>query len=353
MVICEIQLTNFRNFEKVTIPLDPGFNLVVGQNAQGKTNLLEAIYMLATTKRLRGLKDIEVIRSDEDEAVIEAIAEEQRTSVSLKVGRSKHKKAFINGQSLASPSELLGRVPMVVFSASDLPIVYGEPKERRAFLDLQLSQIYPRYLAEFSTYKRALDQRNALLKRAQIEQVAPQDFEPWETQLTTSAQVLWRYRTEFIQSIEGSIQQRHAELGGGEHIGIELVSEQELELAQTRTNDIRRGSTSIGPHRDDLGLLINNMDARRFGSQGQQRTAVIALKLAVFGFLQEQKGTKPILLLDDIFSDLDRERRGKLIEIIAQEAGQVVLTCTDAAQAGVELGAHAHQIQIQGGQVLL
>lgn len=354
-----LKLRDFRNFEALDLQLDPGFNLIVGKNAQGKTNLLEAIYFIGTGKRLRGMRDHEAIRQGASSAHIEVTLAEGRTSVSLDIFLSGRKSASINGQSLPKASDLLGRVPVVAFSASDLPILRGEPSERRAFLDLHLSQIYPRYLTQFSAYKQALAQRNSLLKLAQKEPVEASLFVPWEMTMSVSAEHISLHRERYLADLKPEIQARHAQLGSGERITLELEStlagldaaEIADRLAESRERDIQRGSTSLGPHRDEWILCIDQKDARRYGSQGQQRTAVIALKLAVFRFLEQSLGQSPVLLLDDIFSDLDHDRRQKLIEIVAQEAGQVVLTCTDAAQAGAELGSHARRIVIEQGKV--
>jgi DNA replication and repair protein RecF len=332
-----------------------GFNIVYGENAQGKTNLLEAVFLVSTGRLLRGSRDSQAILHGEETALVEAELAETGTVISVELRRGTRKKAMLNGASLPRPSDVLGRIPTVSFSAADLAIVRGEPADRRHFLDSELSQLYPAYLRHLSVYKRALEQRNALLKSAQDGYVDDEAFEVWEVQLGSHGEELRRYRRDWVASIAPAVAAAHAELGGGERVALGYVEHEEgslgVGLATGRAEDVRRGFTGIGPHRDDLSIEVGGSEARPFGSQGQQRTAVIALKLAVLESAASVLGVPPVLLLDDVFSDLDQGRRSRLVERALQLGGQAFLTCTEREQAGVELVGRSKVFRVVSGEV--
>jgi DNA replication and repair protein RecF len=261
---------------------------------------------------------------------------------------------------LPRASDLLGRLPSVSFSASDLVIATGEPSDRRQFLDWELAQLYPSYLKNLSVYKRALEHRNALLRQAQDSPVSDEVFESWEEQLAASGSALRSARSEWVEELAFDAAAAHANLGEGEDLGLVYETKDEGLDAETsvrlmssaRGADIARGSTSTGPHRDELVVTVGGQEARHFGSQGQQRTAVIAMKLAVLACAERLFTSPPVLLLDDVFSDLDQSRRNRLMELTLGRGGQVFLTCTEAEQAGADLIERAKVFRVESGQVL-
>lgn len=351
--------TNFRNYESFDVSLSPGFNLIVGPNAQGKTNFLEAIYWLSSVRLLRSSKDQDAIRFGEEEARVTAKLGPHGTEIALRVPKGSRKIAYLNGLALPRASDLLGRLPSVCISSIDLALAKGEPAVRRLFLDTELCQRFPSYLHAFTHYKRALDQRNTLLKQAQTSNVTPQTFEPWEDVLATFGSQLRTVRSDYVAALNRHAQEIHSFIGSGELASFAYEwkdanrTPEELlgAFESSRKTDILRGSTTIGPHRDDLRLAINEIDVRAFGSQGQQRTSVISLKLASLVEGTEIHGFIPLLFLDDILSDLDEFRRKHLVEWVLIHAGQAILTCTEPDAAGKELSHRSKLFIVQNGSI--
>jgi DNA replication and repair protein RecF len=350
-------LEGFRNYRHAVLEPNAGFHVLAGPNAQGKTSLLEAIYLISTTRLLRGMRDAEAIREGEDRFRVEGSVAQGRTSLAVTLERGGRKRALLNGVGLPRAADLIGRLPSVCITALDLPMVSGEPGERRMFLDLELSQVYPAYLRALSLYKRALEQRNALLKQAQDRFVPDESFSAWEAQMATYGASLRDYRRRFVEELSPLAAEAQAELGEGESLKITYVSrdealtaaEYEAALVQNRRQDIARGTTTAGPHRDDLSLTIAGRDGRLYGSQGQQRSAVIAMKLGTLELMRDKLGEPPILLLDDMLSDLDAGRRARLCQWVARHAGQAFLTCTEATAAGDEILDRATVYRVQNG----
>src|SRR5688572_18015253 len=357
--VSRLSLSDFRNYARLEIDLDPAFNVLVGANAQGKTNLLESMYLLSTTRLMRGMRDGEAVRDGAERAVVKADLLHLNSQISIVLERGIRKRAQLNGAGLPRASDLIGRLPSISISSADLPIVSGEPSERRLFLDLELSQLYPSYLRHLTIYKRALDQRNALLKASQEEPRPAEQFEPWERELAEHGSALRTQRKMFLEGIQEAARGYHAHMGDGEQLALEYEqrdppsSEQELAeaLVASRHTDVHRGSTSVGPHRDDVKISVGTRDARLYGSQGQQRTSVISLKLATMDHAREHLGMPPLLLLDDILSDLDERRRAMLVEIVLERAGQAVLTCTEASAAGRDILERAKVFEVMAGAV--
>lgn len=352
-----LRLESFRNYQCADIELDPGFNILVGPNAQGKTNLLEALYALATTRLLRGMRDSEAIREGDPSARIEAELIDTGTLLGLNYVRGGRKKATLNGMPLTRAADIMGRLPSVCSSLADMPIVAGEPSERRMFIDLELSQLEAAYLRHLAHYKRALEQRNALLKSAQDGFRDPEAFIPWEKHLGAHGASLRAIRMRFVSALAPLAFDVHGHLGNGEVLAIRYaprdpsMTEQELlnALEASRGQDIARGTTTIGPHRDDMTIEIDGKEARLFGSQGQQRTAVLSLRMATLQYGSETLGSPPLLLLDDILSDLDEGRRSRLVEWISEHCGQAVLTCTETDSIGEAIMGRATVFAVSGG----
>lgn len=354
-----VLLERFRNYRDLDLELSPGFNVVSGPNAQGKTNFLEALYLLATTRLLRGQKDAEAILDGHDNAKVRAELLNAHTDIAITLERGIRKRASINGLNVPRASDLIGRMPAVSVSSVDLAIVRGEPTDRRLFLDLELSGLHASYLRHLTLYKRALDQRNALLKDSRESMQPPAAFEPWELPLSHHGASLRHFRDLFVCNLAPLAKGAHAEMSAGETLHLAYLRKDEadneeamLEALQAARNvDVARGSTTVGPHRDDLLIEVGGRDARLYGSQGQQRTAVIALKLAAMEHAKEQLGGPPLLLLDDIFSDLDVRRRELLVERVGALSGQAVLTCTEPESAGQALLNEASVFRVLEGRI--
>ncbi|HZH98203.1 MAG TPA: DNA replication and repair protein RecF, partial [Fimbriimonadaceae bacterium] len=297
-----VALKNFRNYSELEVMLSPGFHVVAGPNAQGKTNFLEALYLLSSTRLLRGMKDSEAVLEGESRAVAEAEIGSSATIIGIVLERGIRKRASLNRLNLPRAADLIGRLPCVCMSSADLPIVSGEPSDRRLFLDLELSQIFPAYLRHLTLYKRAVEQRNALLKHAQEGYVQPEMFESWEEQMAEHGAGVRQIREAYVRELSSHAEAAHSFLGGGDQIslsyepkdiGMEAPELREL-LASSRAAEIARGSSTVGPHRDELSINVAGKPARLFGSQGQQRTAVLALKLATLELGREKLGEAPL-----------------------------------------------------------
>lgn len=353
-----LRLDNFRNFDEEAVQLATGLNVLSGDNAQGKTGLLEAAYLLGTTRILRPGRDTDAVQHGAEKAVVSGELAHIHAQIAVHLVPGGRKTAFLNGSKLLRASDLLGRLPCVCVSALDLELIRGEPSERRMFLDLELSQLFPAYLQHLAHYRRSLEHRASLLRSAQEAYVSDEEFEVWEQRLAQHGVALREYRMRFIEAIGPYTTRTHGQMGSGEEFSIEYLpkdlgssAEELMQLyGLRRKEEIARGSNLIGPHRDDLSLFVAGKESRAFGSQGQQRTAVTALKLATLEYASSL-GPKPLLLLDDMLSDLDEGRRGRLVEWVIQMAGQAILTCTEPEAAGKELLSRAKVFEVKNGRV--
>lgn len=354
-----VSLYQFRNYEGLDLELSSGIHILAGDNAQGKTNLLEAMYLVSSTRLLRGQKDSEAIREGENSSTVVVELSGSRTELKLVIERGVKKKVFVNNLALPRASDVLGRLPCVCLSSADLALVSGDPSDRRTFLDLELSQLYPSYLRHLAVYKRAVEQRNALLKCAQNEAVQEEAFDTWEDQIALHGEALRTQRRAFIEQLRPFAQEVHDHMGGGEQLDLEYLLKDENgeaaglrdALSGGRNYDVRRGSTTVGPHRDDLRIEVQSRDARSFGSQGQQRSAMLSIKLGTMQLERRERGFPPLLLLDDILSDLDPNRRERLMSWVLANAGQAVLTCTEPTAAGPKIVREAKLYQVRAGTV--
>jgi DNA replication and repair protein RecF len=351
-----IRIENFRNFEQLNQPLHTGFTIVAGQNAQGKTNFLESIYWISTTRLLRGQRDQEAIRSGSTFCRVEVTLQGD-TELCGVLELGSRKKFAINRSPLTRAADIIGRLPTVSISLQDLAIIRGDPSDRRVFLDLELSTLYPAYLNHFTHYKRALEQRNALLKASQDKHVDDFAFETWEEPMAVHGEAMRVTRKKYLESLSSVATEFQAQLASRpEVLSFEYSQKDEGSLLdalkETRKQDQYRGFTQIGPHRDDLLIFLDGKEARLFGSQGQQRTSVISIKLATLSLGADHLGSTPILLLDDMLSDLDPERRSRLCSVVAQTAEQAILTCTEASAAGREIVDQAEVLTMDKGKIL-
>ena len=334
MIIESIELKNYRNYENLQLELSPGTNIFYGDNAQGKTNILESVYVCCTTKSHKGSKDKEMIRFGEDEAHIKLTVRKQDVPyrIDMHLKKNKAKGIAINGIPIRKASELFGIVNVVFFSPEDLNIIKNGPAERRRFLDLELCQLNKLYVHGLIQYNRVVTQRNKLLKELSFHPEYEETLDIWDLQLAQYGRQVIGYRTDFVKQLNELIVGIHNQLSGGkEHLEIFYepnVEAEKLEdaLAKNRDSDLRQRTTGIGPHRDDISFIVNGIDIRRFGSQGQQRTAALSLKLAEIELVKYLVKDYPVLLLDDVLSELDGSRQEHLLAGI--DHIQTMITCT-------------------------
>ncbi len=350
-----LSVRSLRIIESAELEISPEITLITGPNGHGKTTLLEAVALAALGRLWRGGRDGQAVRTGDESARITARLEGAGAEIGVVLPSAGRRKVLLNGSGLSRPSDIMGRLPVVGFNAFDLEVVRGGPAERRAFLDGEMAQLSPAYLKALASYKRALAQRGALLKRLKESWAPPELFEPWEAALAASGAVLRAMRRDWTAVLAVSAAEDHAILSGGERLEVRYeASDGELSpeaLAASRARDAVRGATTLGPHRDTLAVEINGLDARAHGSQGQQRTAVIALKAAVFRSVEERFGQAPLLLLDDVFSDLDSSRRERLMNLALERGSQVLITCTEPHQAGAEVEDRARIFRVDSGRV--
>lgn len=334
MIIKSIELKNFRNYEVLTLSFDEGTNILYGDNAQGKTNILEAAYLSGTTKSHRGGRDKEMIRFGSDEAHVRTIIEkngrEYQIDIHLKKNRTKG--IAIDKIPIRKASELFGILNIVLFSPEDLNIIKNGPSERRRFMDSELCQIDRIYLSDLGTYNRILNQRNKLLKDMVYRPDLKDTLSVWDSQLVETGKRIIARRREFVEELRGIIHDIHFRISGGRE-EILLTYEPDIddiffadELNRARERDRKLFQTSVGPHRDDLSFSIGGVDIRRFGSQGQQRTSALSLKLSEILFVKKRIHDTPVLLLDDVLSELDSGRQNYLLNSICDT--QTIITCT-------------------------
>lgn len=334
MYIESIQLKDFRNYESLELKLDKGTNIFYGDNAQGKTNILEAVYLCGTSKSHKGSKDKEVIRFQKEEAHIRMIVKKEGVSykIDMHLKKNRAKGVAINGLPIRKARELLGVVNLVFFSPEDLNIIKNGPSERRRFLDLELCQLDNLYLSDLASYNHIVNQRNKLLKDLYRNLELKETLDVWDMQMVNYGRKLIEKRKQFIEELNEIVKEIHENLTGGKE-KIDIIYEPNIEgahfesgLLKNRERDIRMKMSSTGPHRDDMCVIVNGIDIRKFGSQGQQRTAALSIKLSEIYLVKKRTKDTPILLLDDVLSELDSSRQTYLLESIHDI--QTLITCT-------------------------
>lgn len=334
MIIESIELKNYRNYNELHMNFDEGTNILYGDNAQGKTNILESIYVCCTTKSHRGSKDREMIHFKEDESHIKLQIRKRDVPyrIDMHLKKNKTKGVAINGIPIRKASELFGIVNVVFFSPEDLNLIKNGPAERRKFIDLELCQLNRLYVHSLVSYNRILMQRNKLLKDLYFKPEFEETLDIYDLQLVQFGAELIKYRGEFITQLNGIIYDIHRKLSGDkENLKIiydpnTSVEQFEACLSKNRKQDMKQKTTLTGPHRDDIGFYLDDIDIRRFGSQGQQRTAALSLKLAEIELVKLLVKDYPILLLDDVLSELDGHRQNHLLSAINNI--QTLITCT-------------------------
>lgn len=345
-----LRLWNFRNFAQAEIVPDPRMNVLVGANAQGKTNFLEAIYYLGTLKPLRPVKESDLVRWGASEARLSARFTRNafQESVQIRLFAGGKRALMLNEQPLTRQSGWVGTLAIVCFTTQDLQIVRGEPADRRRFLDTEISLLSPRYLYSLTQYRRVLEQRNHLLRTHAEGSATLESLPEWNAQLIKYGARLLAARKQFLERLNPFAQSVHEALtAGGERIelrylpGVPLPTQDYLPekeedwaelfagaLRARETEEIQRGTTLLGPHRDDFLICVNGVEARLFASQGQQRTCALSLRLSEVPLIESLRDEPPVVLMDDVFSDLDPHRRAQLVAYLHPRV-QIFLTCTD------------------------
>ena len=358
MRITSLRLRDFRGYQQLLLTPPEGVTMLVGENGAGKTNLLEAVHLCCVGRSHRTSQDKEMIRKDQETAAVQLTVEKNdgrhEVGVRLFENARKRKVVFVNGKTASRLGELMGHATCVIFSPEDLSLVKEGPQTRRKFLDILLSQQQKAYFYALQTYTNALKQRNALLKQGDLRQL-----QAWDDQLALSAASVVRARRSACEQLHLKAQTHYRYIGGKEDEVFSLqyrgplaesgnIGEDMLKgLRETREEDVRRQTTSFGPHRDEIELTLSGELLKAFGSQGQMRTAALSMKLAAFDLLEEVQGEKPLLLLDDVLSELDPDRRRRLIARIGR--AQALLTCTDPSDY---IGARpACVLKVQNGTI--
>ena len=385
MYLSHLKLHDFRNFKRLDLPLGRGLSLFYGENAQGKTNLLEAIAMLATSNSFHATSDREVINWDAPDHIARIVAEVERredeTAIEIVIidangngngvpaapgsPERQRKRIKINGATKKAV-DLIGQVTVVLFAPTDLRLVDGSPEDRRRFLDRALCQIRPHYCAALARYRKVITQRSALLKRIRDNQEEARMLEYLDEKLTEWANLIIYERRLMVDALNQHVDQLQASISGGrENLRIvyrpsftvdtswnmlEALEQYRQQLSEARRREIQQGVCLLGPHRDDLEFLVNDVDMLTYGSRGQQRTAALSAKFGELAFMRAATGEEPILLLDDVFSELDAARREYLLNQALQHE-QTLITATDYSSFSEDILGRSHRFQVIAGEI--
>lgn len=341
MRIKTLRVKNFRNYEEEEFSFDAALNVIAGANAQGKTNAAEAVFLLCTGYSPRATKDNQLVKKGEEKSEISCRAEGRygEIAIEMEISRTDKKSVRINGTPILRIGELLGNVNSVFFNPNELKLVKESPEDRRRFMNISLSQMSKSYLYSLNRYNKILQQRNNLLKERD-RSVVWDTLPIWDAEFSRYAAKIILLRNEFLKTLGPLAEEAHAFLSGGKE-ALKIASESgytgteeevayavKEDLKTAYEKDIRLGFTTIGPHRDDMKLILDGEDVRIFGSQGQQRTVALALKMAETEIFRARSGEYPVLVLDDVLSELDKVRQRKLLK--RAEGMQTIVTCTHA-----------------------
>ena len=363
MILNEIKLTDFRNYDSLSLAFHPKLNIFIGHNAQGKTNLLEAIYFLSLAKSHRTSKDKELIQFGAEEAYINGTITTPRSTLPLSIGIAKGgKRAKVNHLEVGKLSQYIGHLNTVLFAPEDLNIVKGSPQVRRKFINMECGQISKLYLNHLSDYNKVLAQKNQYLKSRNVDQIM---IEVLNDQLAHHASLIILKREQFISTIERHASKIHADISNGREIlnvvynpnikyksdnSEALTAEISALLAENLNKEIERGTSLVGPHRDDIGFTINDFDVQTYGSQGQQRSTALSVKLAELELIREEVGEYPVLLLDDVLSELDEVRQAHLLTSIRDRV-QTFVTTTSISDINHQIMDDMQLFEIENGKI--
>ena len=333
MYINKLKLENFRNYDIQEIEFDKNINIIYGDNAQGKTNILEAIFVCSLGKSFRTNKEKELINKENKYAKLEMISSKEDREVKINFEIEEKKNFKINDIKIKKISDILGKNYIVLFTPEDITILKNDPSKRRRFLNIMISQLRPMYVHLLNKYNKTIEQRNIYLKQIKYEGKPIENLEIWDEQLVNLGTKIYEYRKNFIEKLNEKIIDIHLKTTENkEKIKIKYITNIENnyldKLKKNKNNDIKKGYTEIGIHRDDFEIYINDNPISIYGSQGQKRTTIISLKLAEANVIYEEIGERPVILLDDFMSELDKKRIQGLFENIKEN--QVIITCTDS-----------------------
>ena len=358
MIVESIYLKNFRNYTEQIVTLAPGLNVLVGGNAEGKTNMLESIYFCSTFSSPRATKDKEMIRFNQDYDVVKLFIKKKyhTSSIKIKITSNNKKYVLVNDLEIKRGSELLGELGVVFFSPKELKLIQESPDERRRFLNISISQQDKTYFTALGEYTKVLQDKNALLKKKLETEHVDTMLDVYDAQLAEKGAFIIDKRTKFLEILSDYSHRANNKLSDNkETLSLEYDSDVSLNgnvkenlynsLIAAREKDKQNGFTSVGPHRDDIKIVLNGNDARKFSSQGQQRSITLAMKLAALYIYKKETGEYPVLLLDDVLSELDTNRQHKLLEMLKDI--QIILTCTD-----YNLNVKGNIINIKNGKVV-
>lgn len=334
MILKSVALSHFRNYDDLYMEFDKGTNILYGDNAQGKTNVLESIYVSGTTKSHKGSKDRELIQFGQEESHIRTVVEKGGLDyqIDMHLKKNKSKGIAINRIPIKKASELFGILNIVFFSPEDLNIIKNGPSERRRFLDVELCQLDKIYLYNLTKYNKILNQRNRLLKDINFKPELLDTLAVWDMQLVEYGKKIIQTRKEFVEELNAIVYEIHKKISGNKEELVlkyepDVIAENmEAQLEKCKEKDLRFGQTSVGPHRDDLCFMIKEIDVRKYGSQGQQRSCALSLKLSEIELVKKSIKETPILILDDVLSELDSNRQNFLLNSIHDI--QTIITCT-------------------------
>jgi len=355
MHLAHLRLRDFRNYPRLDVDFAPAFNLLLGDNAQGKTNILEAIYLMATLRSFRGVGGAQMVRHGQNGYFVGGKIVGQGEREIKMYWSATERSLSLDGRPIRKLTDYLGALRTVVFCTEDLQLVKGTARSRRRFLDLLLSQTHPTYLPLLQRYAQALRSRNALLKRSSLDESALEGF---TRELISAGDEIIRMRRELVPKLSPLARLAYRRISNdAEELRIEYLPSVKkdfaVELAQSRRREMSYRATLIGPHRDDLQLLQNEKSAAQFGSEGQKRTLATSLKMAQAEYLTGIHGSPPILLIDDIMGELDVKRRSgflPLLERAHQSRGQVFMTATEENWPS-ELSRELHKWEVKGGSL--
>ncbi len=357
MRLRRLRLKNHRNYKQLDLAPGPGINVFIGPNGQGKTNLLEAVAMLALSSSPRARRELELVGplgpGSRIEAEVETRESRRELVISLQVEGERVRRSIEVDGVRRRAFDLPGNFRVTLFWPDDLGLVKGGPDLRRRFLNQMLVQVEPGYARALAGLRRVLDQRNSLLKRIGAGEGGDDMLDAWNQELVKVGTEIIDARAKAVSELEPEAARCHARIAAGERLEIHYVGPPD-NLAEAVNNslaeDLRRGTTSVGPHRDDLRVILDGQEARSYASQGQQRTAVVSLKLAEAALIEGRAGERPVLLLDDVLSELDGERRAALLEEVAL-GGQVIVTSVEAGPFPADLIAGAMVWTVMDGKI--
>lgn len=366
MFLQKLKINNFRNYESAQLELEPAINVFYGENAQGKTNLIEAVSVITLGRSFRTNREESFIRRGQNSFYLKGEFTGDTESLTIEIGTDRERSLVrMNGVEYKKRREVFGRVKVVIFSPDDLYLIKGGPEYRREYLDLYIGQIYPAYRKIYQRYYRALYQRNSALKRIK-KGIKDSSLDAWTFQLVETGSLIVSLRIKVLKRLNFWINEYHKKISGGkeeivcyylgqgalfEEDDQEIIKENLLKAFQEKQRDeMQRGYTLVGPHRDDLSIIINGEgELRIFGSQGQQRTAALALKMAVVDLIESMEEKAPLLLLDDVFSEFDQQRKKSLLRILMKDKQTLITTANSRIRE--EFSPEIRFFKVEGGSI--